>query len=190
VNKSLAEATEQLTAARLTVGTTTEAFSETVDPGLVISVDPKPGTALKRGATVDLVVSKGREPISVVDFTGKPADQAVDVLSKAGLKVDATEQQFSATVAKGSVISQSPAGGTLYRGDLVKLVVSKGPEMVKVPDVRGKQVAEAEQILKAAGFQTEVRQALPGINFGTVQNTDPRPNTEAPKGSKVVIVTV
>ena len=190
VNKSLAEATEQLTAARLTVGTTTEAFSETVDPGLVISVDPKPGTALKRGATVDMVVSKGREPISVVDFTGKRADQAVDVLSKAGLKVDATEQQFSATVPKGSVISQSPAGGTLYRGDLVKLVVSKGPEMVKVPDVRGKQVAQAEQILKAAGFQTEVRQALPGINFGTVQNTNPGPNTEAPKGSKVVIVTV
>lgn len=190
VNKSKAEASEQITATKLIVGKTTEAFSETVPQGLVVGVAPAAGTPLKRGDKVALVVSKGREPIKVTDFTGKPAADAVDALSKAGLEVDATEQQFSTDVAKGSVISQSPSGGTLFRGESVTLVVSKGPEMVKVPDVRRKQVAEAEQILKAAGFQTQVRQALPGLNFGTVQNTDPGPGSDAPKGSMVTIITV
>jgi serine/threonine-protein kinase len=190
VNKSKAEATEQITATKLTVGKATEAFSETVPQGLVVSVDPAVGTALKRGEAVALVVSKGREPIKVTDFTGKPAADAVDALSKAGLEVDATAQQFSTDVPKGSVISQSPASGTLFRGEKVTLVVSKGPEMVKVPDVRGKQSQVAEQILKDAGFQTQVRAALPGLNFGTVQNTDPGPNSDAPKGSMITILTV
>jgi len=190
VKKSQAEATDQVTGARLTLGAVTQAFSETVDPGLVVSVDPKPGTQLKRGDKVNLVVSKGRQPIPVTDFTGKPADDAVKALTGAGLEVDATEQQNSDTVPKGSVVSQSPSGGTLHKGDQVKLVVSKGPVMVKVPDVRGKQYDRAKQILSDAGLKPEERQALPGLNFGTVQNTDPAPGTEVPKGSTVVVTTV
>jgi serine/threonine-protein kinase len=189
LNKSKAEATDQITASRLTLGSASEDFSETVPAGLVISVDPKVGTELHRGDKVDIVVSKGRKPIAVQDFTGKPADQAVTALTDAGLAVDATQQQNSDTVPKGSVISQSPAGGTLYQGDKVTLVVSKGPVMVKVPDVSGKQADEAEQILKAAGFVVKRENALGGI-FGTVHHTDPAGGTEAPKGSTVTMVVV
>lgn len=189
VRKSEAEAREQITAAKLAVGTVKQDFHEEIAAGLVIRTDPEPGTSLKRGTKVNLVVSKGREPIQVTDFTGKPADQAVDALTKAGLKVDATEQQNSDTVPKGSVISQSPPGGTLYRNDVVKLVVSKGPVMVKVPDVRGKQADEAEKILREAGFDVKRENALGGI-FGTVHHTNPEANTEAPKGSVVTMVVV
>jgi beta-lactam-binding protein with PASTA domain/predicted Ser/Thr protein kinase len=189
LNKSKAEATDQITANRLAVGTVSEDYSETVAPGLVISVNPKVGTDLKRGAKVGLVVSKGRKPVAVQDFTGKPADQAVSALTDAGLTVDATAQENSDTVPKGSVISQSPAGGTLYRGDKVTLVVSKGPVMVKIPDVSGKQADEAEQILRAAGFEVKRENALGGI-FGTVHHTNPAGGTEAPKGSTVTMVVV
>jgi serine/threonine-protein kinase len=191
LNKSAAEARDQITASKLTVGTTKQAYDEQVDAGLVISTDPRAGTELKRGDKVDLVVSKGRQPIKVPDFTKKPADDAVKALGDLGLKVDATEQQNSDDVPKGSVISQSPAGGTtLFKGDEVTLVVSKGPVMVKVPDVRGKQYADAAKILTDAGLTPQEHQALPGLNFGTVQNTDPAPGTEVPKGSKIVVTTV
>ena len=189
VNKSAAEARDQITAAKLVVGTSKEAFDEKVAAGLVVSVDPKVGTSLKRGSKVDLVISKGRQPIAVTDFTNKPASEAVDALSKAGLEVDATEQANSDTVAKGNVISQSPAGGTLYKGNTVKLVVSKGPVMVKVPDVSGKQADEAEQILRTAGFDVKRENALGGI-FGTVHHTNPAAGTEAPKGSVVTMVII
>ncbi|MDU0315169.1 Stk1 family PASTA domain-containing Ser/Thr kinase [Phycicoccus sp. M110.8] len=187
--KSKAEATDQIAAAKLAVGSTTEAFSETVAPGLVISVDPKAGTELKRGADVALVVSKGRQPIAVTDWTGKPADQAVNDLTGKGLQVDATQQEFSTDVAKGSVISQTPAGGTLYRGDSVKLVVSKGPEMVPVPDVQGKQEAEAEKILTDAGFKVQKDRFMGGV-FGTVRSQSPAGGGKAPKGSVVTLVIV
>ena len=111
------------------------------------------------------MVSKGRQPIEVQDFTGKPADQAVATLTDAGLQVDATKQEFSTDVPKGSVISQSPASGTLFRGETVVLVVSKGPEMVKVPNVQGKQLGEARTILVGAGFQVKVESFMGGI-FG------------------------
>ncbi len=189
LNKSQAEATDQITASHLTVGSVTQAYSETVAAGLVVSVDPKVGTPLHRGDKVNMVVSKGRQPIPVTDFTNKPADQAVKALTDAGLAVDATQQENSDTVPKGSVISQSPAGGTLYKGDKVTLVVSKGPVMVKVPDVSGKQADEAEQILRAAGFDVKRENALGGI-FGTVHHTNPAGGSMAPKGSTVTMVVV
>jgi serine/threonine-protein kinase len=189
VKKSAAEARDQITAAKLTVGTTKEAFDDTIAAGLVVRDDPKVGTQLKRGSKVDLVVSKGRQPIAVTDFTNKPASEAVDALSKAGLEVDATEQANSDTVAKGNVISQSPAGGTLFKGDPVKLVVSKGPVLVKVPDVQGKQEADAKAILEGAGFKVTVERFMGGI-FGTVRSQEPGANTEQPKGSTIKLVIV
>jgi beta-lactam-binding protein with PASTA domain/serine/threonine protein kinase len=189
VGASANEAQARLSATKLALGRTTEAYSEKVAQGLVISTNPKVGTSLKRGAKVDIVVSKGREPIEVTDFTGKPADQAVKALTDAGLQVDATQQKNDDTVPKGSVISQTPSSGTLYRGDKVTLVVSKGPELVKVPDVQGKQEADAVKILEDAGFQVKVDRFMGGI-FGTVRSQNPAAGTEQPKKTTITLVIV
>jgi serine/threonine-protein kinase len=189
VGSTQTEAKARLEENRLTLGKATEAFDEKVPAGQIVSSAPKAGTQVKRGTAVTIVVSKGRQPITVQDFTGKPADQAVAALTGAGLKVDATKQEFSTDVPKGSVISQAPASGTLFRGDQVVLVVSKGPEMVKVPDVQGRQLDEARKILEGAGFKVEVENFMGGI-FGTVRSQAPAADSEAPKGSVVKLVVV
>ena len=189
VGSTQTEAKARLEENRLALGKATEAFDEKVPAGQIVSTSPKAGTQLKRGAAVTIVVSKGRQPIQVQDFTRKPADQAVAALTGAGLKVDATKQEFSTDVPKGSVISQTPATGTLFRGDQVVLVVSKGPEMVKVPDVQGRQLDEARKILEGAGFKVEVENFMGGI-FGTVRSQAPAADSEAPKGSVVKLVVV
>jgi serine/threonine-protein kinase len=189
VGSTATEAKARLEENRLTLGGSSEAFDEKVPAGQIISSTPKAGTQLKRGTAVTIVVSKGRQPIPVTDFTGKPADQAVAALTDAGLKVDATKQEFSADVPKGSVISQNPSSGTLFRGDQVSLVVSKGPEMVTVPNVQGKQVPEARTILEDAGFQVKVENFMGGI-FGTVRSQSPAGDAKAPKGSTVTLVVV
>ena len=79
--------------------------------------------------------------------------------------------------------------GTLFRGDKVTLVVSKGPELVKVPDVQGLQLNQARKILKDAGFEVKVESFMGGI-FGTVRSQTPAANTDAPKGSTVTLVVV
>jgi eukaryotic-like serine/threonine-protein kinase len=189
VGSTQTEAKARLEENRLALGKATEAFDEKVPAGQIVSTSPKAGTPLKRGAAVTVVVSKGRQPIQVQDFTRKPADQAVAALTGAGLKVDATKQEFSTDVPKGSVISQTPATGTLFRGDQVVLVVSKGPEMVKVPGVQGRQLEEARKILEGAGFKVEVESFMGGI-FGTVRSQTPAADSEAPKGSVVKLVVV
>jgi serine/threonine-protein kinase len=87
------------------------------------------------------------------------------------------------------VISQSPANGTLYQGDAVTLVVSKGPELVLVPDVFGKQEGEATTILQGLGFKVDV-QRFAGGPFGTVTSQSVAANTEAPKGSTITLTVV
>ena len=183
-----AEAERRLTETNLTLGEVTEQFSEKVPEGQVVSMDPKAGTSVKRDTKVALVVSKGRRPIEVPDYTGKSADEAQAALEELGLSVERGEEQNSDTVPQGSVVSQSPRDGTLFKGDTVTLVVSKGPVLVEVPNVVGKQVTEARRILEEAGFQVTVERAFGGI-FGTVRFQDPE-NGRVPKGSTVKLTIV
>ena len=183
-----AEATARLEEASLARGKVTEEFDENVPEGQVISTTPEAGSSEKPGTKVALVVSKGRQPIDVPDFTGKEATEAAKALADLGLEVDATQQENSDSVPKGRVISQDPAGGTLYRGDRVTLVVSKGPVMVEVPNVVGKTLSQAQRILEDAGFSVKVEKALGGL-FRTVRFQDPE-DGRAPKGSTVTLTIV
>ncbi len=178
-----------LTAQHLVLGERTEAFSETVQAGQVIAQDPTAGTSLKPGAAVAVTVSKGRQPIAVTDFTGKPADQANKALSDAGLTVKEGDQVNSDTVPSGSVVSQTPPNGNLFKGDTVTIVVSKGPVLVAVPGTVGKQRDEAATLLKAAGFQVAYNNVLGGL-FGIVRASDPGAGTMARKGATVTLTIV
>jgi eukaryotic-like serine/threonine-protein kinase len=189
VGMTLAEATARIEDVNLEVGKVGKAFDEKVPEGQVVSAKPGPGASLKKGATVSLTVSKGRKPIEVPDLTGKDATKAARELSALGLKVDATKQQNSDTVGKGKVISQDPRDGTLFKGDKVTLVVSKGPVLVDVPNVVGQQLAQARTALEGAGFKVEVRRALGGF-FGTVRLQDPSGGSKAPKGSTITLTIV
>jgi len=189
VGRSQAEAEQRVTDARLTVGKVSKAFSETVPQGQVISTSPAAKTSVKRATPVALVISRGRQPIQLADWTGRPADQAVAAITAAKLKADATNQAFSDTVPKGSVISQSPATGSLFEGQLVNLVVSKGPELVLVPDVIGQQEAPAKVTLEGLGFTVKIERAFGGI-FGTVRLQSIPPGTKAPAGTTITLTVV
>ena len=189
VGRTRAEAVQRVTEARLTLGAMSETFSETVPQGQVISTFPSAKTSVKRATSVTLVTSKGREPIRLRDWTGQPAAQAKGEMTNAKLRVDATRSEFSNTVVQGSVISQTPATGTLFQRDSVTLVVSKGPELVLVPRVIGRQEGQATSILRGLGFEVKVERALGGF-FGTVRLQSVAPGTEAPRGSTITLTVV
>jgi len=189
VGRTQAEAEQRVTDARLTVGKVSKAFSETVPQGQVISTTPAANTSVKRASPVSLVISAGRQPITVTDWTGRPAQQAVAAMTTAKLRVDATRQDWNDTVPKGSVISQSPTGGTLYRGDLVTLVVSRGPRLVVVPNVVGLQERPARKTLEGLGFTVKVERALGGF-FRTVRLQSVPAGTPAPQGSTITLTVV
>jgi beta-lactam-binding protein with PASTA domain len=84
----------------------------------------------------------------------------------------------------GAVVGQEPAGGTAARGATVKLQVSKGPELISVPDLAGKPRGEAEGALKALGLKSRVV-AIPGP--GQVRSTEPEAGEKVRRGSTVTL---
>lgn len=186
--RTTAQATSDLRRRHLAVGTTTQAWDEEVPVGEVVSSSPRAGTELKRDATVDLVVSKGPEPLPVPSVVGQTAAAATSTLEDKGFDVARADDAWSTTVPKDSVISQTPADGTLTRGETVTLTVSKGPEMVTVPQVEGLSRAAATQKLQAAGFKVSVQTFLGGV-LDEVRASRPGSGT-APKGSTVTILVV
>jgi beta-lactam-binding protein with PASTA domain/serine/threonine protein kinase len=186
---TLDEAKTTLNTAEMALGNVTEAFDDKVPAGVVISQDPAKGTEVRHGTPVALVVSKGPQPIPVPDVRGQAQDAAVKALQDAGLKaVIAPETVNDKTVPKGAVVSQTPANGTLVKGESVTLTVSKGPKMVKVPSFIGKQAKEARQQLEALGFDVKVNEILGGF-FGTVRDQNPV-DKEVPEGSTVTLTVV
>jgi serine/threonine-protein kinase len=160
-------------------------YSTTVANNKVIRTDPGAGTKLKPGTTVKVFVSKGPEPIAVPNLAGKSQQDATSQLTGLGFKVAVT-QTFSDNVPQGTVISNNPNSGTAPKGSTVTLTVSKGPDVVPVPDVVGKKPAEATKILEAAGFKVERRDAF--FSRGKqVYATDPSAGTKAKRGSTVTI---
>ncbi len=186
---TLEEADAQLDKTNLVVGDVKERFSETVAKGVVMKSDPAAGTEVKADAAVDLVVSKGPKPIEVPDFTGKSAAKAEQQLKELGFEVKVTREN-SDTVPEGDVIAQNPSSGTLFRGETVELVASKGPVMVEVPQVRGVGVDEATQRLEAAGFQVQIQQSDVYVGLEFVVQSDPEQGSMAPQGSTVTLFLV
>ena len=184
-----ASAAATLTAAHLTLGASTAAYSDAVVAGTILTQDPLPGGSLKRGVAVAIVVSKGKQPIPVTDFTGRPAADAKQALSAAGLTVVAGPQVNSDNVRQGSVVSQEPRNGTVVKGTTVTLVVSKGPVRVAVPATVGKQRDEAAKILRAAGFSVSYTEILGGF-FGTVRGSDPGAGTMVRQGATITLTIV
>lgn len=181
------QALRALTGANLTAGAITVAYSETVPEGSVVSQTVSEGTGLRRGTSVDFVLSQGREPITVADWTGKPGTEARVALTDAGLRVTRTTKP-SATVAEGTVISQSPGAGVMHRRDKITLVVSSGLGYLAVPEVRRLDPAAAVATLQAAGFSVVVEASeTPAKIPGTVVRTDPLTGNRAQVGSTITI---
>jgi beta-lactam-binding protein with PASTA domain/tRNA A-37 threonylcarbamoyl transferase component Bud32 len=189
-NASVDDATQALTDGSLTLGKTTQAYSDTVQTGLVISTNPPAGTKLKRDQAVDLVVSKGRAPVKLPKLVGQSQAAATAALTKAGLKVT-TSQGYSKTVPSGSVMATTPgAGVTVPRGSSVNLVISQGPPLTPVPDVYKMSEADAKARLKAAGFKVDVTYPIGITPFGRVVSQSVDAGKSIPWGSTIQIQVV
>ena len=153
VGKAQAAASSAIVGAGFVVGTITQEFSATVASGTVISQTPAAGATVSPGSAVDLVLSKGPQPAMVPSLAGQTQVAASSAIVGAGFVVGTVAQEFSATVASGTVISQTPAAGaTVSPNSAVDLVLSRGPQPVAVPGVVGQTQASASSAIVGAGL--------------------------------------
>lgn len=173
-------------------------FDERVKKGVVISWDvpeqpgqQSAGDEVLQGTTVTVVVSDGPAPREVPNLIGVPFREASKELEDLRLEVVRAEDVFSDSIPKGSVVSQSVQGGeTVRRGTEVTLTVSKGPDLVTVPRLRGLDFAGLRNALTDAGFVIgEVTGPRRGELVDVLVDGEPvRGGDEFPRGTVVDIL--
>ena len=144
VNTTRENAEVALKNAGLSVGSTTEAFSDTVAAGNVISQSIAKDTSVEEGVTVDLVISKGPEKVTMPNLWGNPKDRAVEKLAALGLSVEVHEEYSDDT--EGRVFKTSPAADEkVAPGSMVQIYLSKGPKPADPPAENTTPSTENEQ---------------------------------------------
>ncbi len=162
-----------------------------IPAGTVIRTDPAAATQVKRDAIITIYVSSGPPMVGVPNVTGQSQADASSTLSQASFTVTVA-QAFSDKVPAGSVISQNPTGSALVRKfSAVRLVVSKGPPTVTIPDIpKGSDPGDAAQALQSLGLQVQVVRKDKGLfDFSgyKVDNLNPPAGTVVQRGSTVTM---
>ncbi|KZE90668.1 Stk1 family PASTA domain-containing Ser/Thr kinase [Microbacterium sp. TNHR37B] len=159
-NKTVETVTQLLRDAQIDVALSNPYFTS-FDEDRVVRVfitqagvaDPIPcaqGCTVLQGSSAEIRYSLGPVP----DVVGDTEAAATSTLKKVDLKVTTT-QEYSTSVEKGRVIrmQEREGGGSWRPGERVTLVISRGPQLFEVPDVRGMTRDRAVQTLTDAGFE-------------------------------------
>ncbi|MBI5231656.1 MAG: Stk1 family PASTA domain-containing Ser/Thr kinase [Coriobacteriales bacterium] len=187
--KTVAQAADALKAEGLAIGTTRSQFDANVEAGRVLEQDPTPGTQVESGAKVNLVISRGVEKVEVPDVVGKTDSEAAQILQDAGFALTLPKREFSGK-PEGTVLSQDPEGGSSQpKGSSITLTVSKGQQLIEVPNVEGKGQSNATAILEDAGFSVDISTEFSDtVSKGVVISQNPPAGVLIVKGKTVTIV--
>jgi len=126
--------------------------------------------------------------VTVPGVEGELLADAQRELKRVGLRASVSEEYSSEE--PGVVIRQDVKQGSRVKQQrVIFLTVSRGPEMIRVPDVRGRTRDEAASVLEAAGFSVGDKEVIDELSpAGTVIRTEPGPNAAHPKGGEIGLV--
>ena len=163
-------------------------FSETAPVNTVVAFTvagqtvPE-GSAVDKGSTVNVIVSAGPEPRTIPQLTGLPPDQVEQTLKGLGLVPARGEDVFDPVVAAGLVAASTPPQGTqVARDSTVTYQVSKGADLVTVPNLYLMTLPQATAALNAAGLAVG---PIVGDPSRAVVASAPPFGSQAPRGSAV-----
>jgi serine/threonine protein kinase len=189
VNKTAAAARTALKAIPVQVAAQVSTTpSDSIKKGLVVGTDPAAGQRVKKGQAVTIIVSSGPPIVNIPTLGPNTAvgdeEQALHALLFKTVRTDA----YSTSVQAGDVISINPTGSA-PKGSTITLTVSKGPQIVTVPDIPGgTPLADAEAALRQVGLNYTV--ATFNGHGSAVLTTNPPAGTKVQAGSTITIYAI
>ncbi|MCL2093867.1 MAG: PASTA domain-containing protein [Treponema sp.] len=169
------------------------------DRGLILEQSPLPGTIVRAGRRIQLVVSQGVMVNVVENFVGRNIDEVrvelSAITSAQGLQLitirDPIMYEHSSETA-GTILQQRPEPGTGISGPTtLELVVSRGAEHVttRLPNLVGLDLSDALEQIGRTGidFIFNIRQALSDEVPGTVVAQSPAADELVPSNTRVEI---
>ncbi len=186
------EAADELSKYGLEYKLGTPVLSDEYDVGQVASTDPAVGRKVKKGYTVKLILSKGKEndPVKVPNIVGKSLSEAKSMLDGYDLKSGNITYDETSDLPDGTVISQDPeAGDMVDPGTAVNLVISKGKSQVTVPKLTDLSQEAAEETLNGYDLKLGGVESVysDDVKEGLVISQSPEAGTKVEENSSVNI---
>ncbi len=131
-----------------------------------------------------------RPEVTVPSLVGKEYNEARDILNKLSLNIKVVNRLYNPEYPAGFIISQRPEAGQRKKiKNDIEVVISKGPQLVRVPRVIGKTQLEAELALEEAGLKLGeiLSESSPDAQQGEVIKQLPAENTQIEQGASVSI---
>jgi len=184
--KNISEATEAVLAAGFKLGEV-QSFFDPANAGTVFNHLGSDGTKIPEGSNINIALSLG--PVPAV--AGMAQASGISAIETAGLVIKEIRQEFNDSIPAGQIISLVPLVEPLAKNSEVSLLVSKGPNLVTVPNMVGQTVLAAKTALEGLGLKVVVNTDQLTTRWGIVKvkKQSVAANTQLRVGDSVTIST-
>lgn len=184
--KNISEATEAVLAAGFTVGEV-QSFFNPASAGTVFNYLGSDGNQIPEGSRINISLSLGPVPVVI----GMAQAAAISAIESSGLVIKDIKEEFNDSVPTGQVINLVPQVEPLAKNSEVSLLVSKGPNLVMVPNMIGQTVLAAKTALEGLGLKVVVNtdQLTTRWGIAKVKKQSVAANTQLRVGDSVTIST-
>lgn len=166
---------------------------DTLPAGYVVEERPKPGSVVREGRTVELVLSKGLKRLKVPQLEGLNLAQVKSIAENSGFRIAKIDSQASDSIPEGRVLKILPSPGSLVpSGSQLRITVSLGKKnKFEMPSLVGLKLGEAEKIIKEYGLVIgEVKEITAEGEPGTVVIQSPQYGLLVEKGDTVRLIII
>jgi beta-lactam-binding protein with PASTA domain len=151
VGKEVVYALELLTDLGLNTKVEGSEYSTEVAKNSVIFQEPEPGSEIKKGRDVRIIISKGPKSILMPNLENLPIEQARIIIEENSFCQGEISGTYSSRINKDSIVAQVPTRGTMVtRGECINLLVSMGirPQTYEMPDLRRRFLEDAIPLIE------------------------------------------
>lgn len=151
VGKEVVYVLELLTDLELNTKVEGSEYSADMPKNYVVFQEPEPGSEIKKGRSVRIIISKGPKSIRMPNLERLSVQQALIIMEENGLCRGETTRTYSSTIKKDAIITHVPSAGTMTnRGECINLLVSMGlrPQAYKMPDLKGRFLDSAIPLIE------------------------------------------
>lgn len=168
-------------------------WSADVREGRVLETRPRPGSFVKRGSSVEVVVSLGARLATVPDLGGRAVSAALVTVRAEGLELGDTLTVISSAGEPGTVVGQDPpAGDRVAAGGKVDLLVAGEwrPETFVMPDLVYRRLEPVRRYFEGGGFRLATVKFEPyeGVTEGTILRQSPLPGHPLRRRDAIALV--
>ncbi len=190
-DEKLDEAMNTLVAEGFVVGEIVELEHEEIEENRIVKTDPKIGKTVKKGATINLFVSKGKKKIEVLNFVNRDYESSKSLIDSQDFENVVITEEYNDEFDAGVIISQIPleSSQVVASETTLYLTISKGANQIVLNDLRGYTEKSLNDYEAQSGLNIVVSEGYSdSVAKGLVISQSPSALTRVTKGSTVKVV--